>query len=179
MKATRLLSSFVLLSLASSALMAQSIVNIRLKGGTDDGPRRIVVTPNASGVCHLPPGTEKDAEGQSCPSKLEFRWVGQAADPTERIRVEYKDGLFWGEGGTPARVAPHECFDFPEDESSFELENGPTHGHELRLRPDATACPEKVAFFFDISCRGGAEGNCGGVETLDPGTMVDNGNRDP
>ena len=35
----------------------------------------------------------------------------------------------------------------------------------------------KVAFFFDISCQNDSGDYCGGVETLDPGTMVDNGKR--
>lgn len=179
MTVNRLLFTFVLLTLVSSTLMAQPIVNIRLDPDPQnpDTPRKIVVTPNASAVCHAPPEAAPDTPEQSCPSKLTFNWVGQPGKPTEKIRVDYKDGLFWAEDGTPATVAPDRCFDFPEGKSSFEIEDGGRY--VLSLKPGSTDCPQKVAFFFDISCQGGEGGNCGGVETLDPGTMVDNGNRNP
>ena len=179
MEVRRLLFTFVLLALASSSLMAQSVINIRLDSDPDspDAPRKIVVRPNASAVCHRPPEAPADTPGQSCPSKLTFNWVGSPGQPTEKIRVDYKDGLFWSEDGTPSTVAPDKCFDFAEGESSFEIEDGGSH--VLALKSGSTDCPQKVAFFFDISCQGGEGGNCGGVATLDPGTMVDNGNRNP
>ena len=167
MSAKRQLILFVLLAATSSAALAQpAIVNIMLRPGE---PRSIELTPNASAVCR---------NTHNCPTELNFRWTGtKPKDASERLSVEYKAGLFFSADGTPSHVAPQECFSFPGDANPFELEHGAANGRNLVFKTDAEACPDKVAFFFDISCQNAAGDNCGGVETLDPATMVDNGRR--
>jgi hypothetical protein len=172
----RYLLAIVMLLLASPTLSAQpSIVNIQLRTAETDAPRTIEVTPNATGVCRNTPG---------CPTELEFRWVGAAGDETERIWIEYQPGLFWNEDGKPAVVYPAECFSFPDGENPFALQNGPSNGRSLVFRQDSESCPDKAAFFYAISCknesgeeRAETAGDCGGIEALDPATMVDNGRR--
>lgn len=151
--------------LAFTQLLAQpAVVNIQLRP-KPEGPRVIEVVPNATAVCRNTP---------NCPTRLDFRWVGAAgSDPSERIVVEYKSGLFFNDAGEPARIAPAECFTFPGGANPFELEHGANR--EVVFRDDNPSCPDKAAFFYDISCRNQAADGCGGVETLDPGTMVDNG----
>lgn len=167
MATKRFLMLIALLAAVSSAALAQpAIVNIELKPGE---PRTIEVTPNASAVCRNTP---------NCPEEINFRWVGvPPGDATERIEIEYKAGLFFAKDGTPSQIDPKECFSFPGDANPFRLEVGANNGRNLIFRPDAEACPDKVVFFFDISCQNEAGDNCGGVKTLDPATMVDNGRR--
>lgn len=167
MTGKRLLSGIALLLLSACHLAAQpSIVNIRLQPGD---PRTIEVTPNSTVVCRNTP---------NCPTELNFRWVGsKGSDDTERIWVEYKDGLYWSESGEPAVNPATECFSFPENMNPFSLQHGPANGRNLVFRTDNMACADKVAFFFEISCQNEAKDHCGGVKTLDPGTMVDNGRR--
>lgn len=165
MHGKRCLLTITLLLVASSTLMAQpGIVNIQLQPGT---PRTIEVTPRVDAVCRKTP---------NCPTKIDFRWIGAAgSDPSERILVEYKYGLFFGEDGTPSQTAPETCFTFPGDANPFELQHGPANERTLLFKEDAEGCPDKVVFFFDISCQNEAKDNCGGIATLDPATMVDNG----
>ena len=167
MATKRCLMLIALLAAASSAALAQpAIVNIQLRPGE---PRTIEVTPNASAVCR---------NTANCPTEINLRWLGPPPkDATERISVEYKAGLYFAEDGTPAQIEPKECFSFPGDANPFDLEHGAANGRNLVFRSDAEACPDKVAFFFDISCQNKAGDNCGGVKTLDPATMIDNGRR--
>ncbi len=166
MTGRRFLLATVLSLIACSSLMAQpSIVNIQLQPGD---PRSITVTPNATVVCRNTP---------NCPTELSFRWVGpQGSDPTERLSVLYKGGLYW-EGDEPSQIPAKDCFAFPEDKNPFELMHGPANARTLVFLEKAESCKDKVAFFFEISCQNEAGDNCGGVVTLDPGTMVDNGRR--
>lgn len=164
MLAKRLLLATSLSLIVCSSLMAQpAIVNIQLQPGE---PRTITLTPNATAVCRSTPG---------CPTEISFRWIGpQSSDATERLRVEYKNGLYW-EGDEPSQIPPEACFAFPEDKNPFELMYGPANARTLVFKETDEACKDKVAFFFDISCQNAAGDNCGGIRTLDPGTMVDNG----
>ena len=167
MPAKRQLILFVLLAVAASAALAQpSIVNIMLRPGE---PREIELTPKASAVCR---------NTYNCPTELNFRWTGtKPSDDSERLHVEYKPGLFFSDDGKPSEVTPQKCFSFPGDANPFTLEHGAANGRNVVFKADAESCPDKVAFFFDISCQNAAGDNCGGVETLDPATMVDNGKR--
>ena len=135
----RLFLAIAVALVTSSALWAQpSIVNIQLRPGN---PRTIEVTPNASAVCRNTP---------NCPTELNFRWVGpKGSDPTARIHVDYKPGLFWGEDGTPSQVAAQACFDFPGGDNSFALEHGAANGRNLVFKSEAEECPHKVTFFFE------------------------------
>ena len=151
MTGRRFLLAIVLLFLTSSHLFAQAIVNIRLESGT---PRTIVVTPNVTVVCRNTPG---------CPTGLNFRWVGTpGSDSTERIWVEYKNGLYWN-GSTPAQNDATDCFLFPADNNPFDLQHGAANGRNIIFRAGNTACKDKVAFFYEIRCQNEAENNCGGV----------------
>lgn len=167
----RSLLLFVLFVVTSSALAAQpAIVNIQLRDAVETGkPRTIEVTPRASVVCRNTP---------NCSTEIDFRWVGsEGSDPTERIVVAYKDGLYWNKSGEASQVAASECFSFPGNQNPFELQHGAANGRNLVFKQDAAGCPDKVMFYFDISCRNEAGNACGGVVPLDPGTMVDNGRR--
>ena len=167
----RSLLLFVLFVVTAATLAAQpTIVNIQLKEPREaGGPRTIEVTPRASVVCRNTP---------NCSTEIGFRWVGSAgSDTTERIVVAYKDGLFWNADGEASQVAASECFQFPEDQNPFELRHGAANERNLVFKQDAAACPDKVTFYFDISCRNEAGDACGGIAPLDPGTMVDNGRR--
>jgi hypothetical protein len=166
MTGKRFLLAAMLSLIVCPSLMAQpEIVNIQLQPGT---PRTITVTPNATVVCRNNP---------SCPTELSFRWIGpEGADTTERLSVFYKNGLYW-EGDVPSQIPPQDCFEFPGDENPFVLMHGPANARHLVFKQAATECKDKVAFFFEISCQNAAGNNCGGIVTLDPGTMVDNGRR--
>lgn len=181
MTAKKALLAIALLLLISPPLAAQAEeappepppppprpVNIQLNPGQ---PREIAVKPNVTGVCRRTFWVRLD-----CPSELNFRWTGPPGAAGERIQVLYQDGLYWDQG-VPKKVAASECFYFPGGANPFELMHGPQNGKNLVFRGDNDKCPSKVAFFYDISCVGGEGGNCGGVETLDPGTMGDNGRR--
>lgn len=167
MTARRTLTTIAALLLAAGPLLAQpAIVNIQLQPGT---PRTIEVTPNATAVCRNNP---------NCPTELNFRWIGAAGDDTsERLSVFYKDGLYWKDDGSAGVVPASDCFSFPAGQNPFTLEPGAANGRNVVFKADAEACPDKVAFFFDISCQNAKKDACGGIETLDPGTMVDNGRR--
>lgn len=167
MKGKSFLLAIALCILPCGSLWANpSIVNIRLAPGE---PRTVEITPRATVVCR------NDA---NCPTDLNFRWVGSTGnDPTEVIVVEYKNGLYWDEEGNPAQIPATDCFDFPDGKNPFELRHGPANGRNLVFKQDAEACKDKVVFFFDISCQNEAKDSCGGVVTLDPGTMVDDGRR--
>lgn len=184
----RLVLGIVLLLLAAPQLLAQQPetvdtqaegvggrpqdVNIRMTGA----PRAISIAPSMTSVCR---------GSQACVTRLDFKWVGPRdpdADPSERIVVEYQDGLYWKKGAlgdepTPAVNSAEECFSFPGGANPFVLEHGPDNGQSLTFRQDNKACRDKVAFFFEIRCQNAENKNCGGVEPLDPGTMVDNGKR--
>jgi hypothetical protein len=161
-----LLFSAALLLAATPVLAQPSIVNVQLQPGT---PRAIEVTPNATVVCRNNP---------NCPTELNFRWVGSAGqDDSERLSILYRDGLFWDQEGKPAVVAASDCFSFPGDQNPFTLEPGAANGRNVVFKADEAACPDKVAFFFEISCQNDKKDDCGGIKTLDPGTMVDNGRR--
>ena len=160
------LLAITLLLLASVHLQAQGpqqIVNIQLH--PDTPARTIQVAPPLTRVCRNTPG---------CPTEYKFHWTGPTGDETERIWVKYEDGLYWADG-TATKVAATECFAFPGGDNPFELEH--QVDSVLVFREGNEGCPDKVAFFYEISCKGGAGGNCGGVKPLDPGTMVDNGRR--
>lgn len=179
MMGKRLLLGIALLLLAAPPLLAQTetvdtqaegvdlpaqVVTIRMTGS----PRAISIAPSITSVCR---------GSKACFTQLDFKWLGPTgSDPSERIVVEYQDGLYWS-AGAPAVNAAGECFSFPEGANPFVLEHGPENGQTLTFRQDNEACEDKVAFFFEIRCQNAANDNCGGVEPLDPGTMVDNGRR--
>lgn len=167
MTTRRTLLAIAALLIAAPPLLAQpSIVNVQLRPGT---PRTIEVTPNATAVCRNNP---------NCPTELNFRWIGDAGtDDSERLSVFYKDGLFWDDKGNAAVVPAGDCFSFPDEQNPFTLAPGPANGRNVVFKADAEGCPDKVAFFFEISCQNARQDRCGGIETLDPGTMVDNGRR--
>lgn len=146
-------------------------VNIQLLAGQGTDPREITVAPNASAVCR-----RTLWERLNCPLELNFRWTGPPGNPGEKIQVFYYDGVYLDQGAAK-KVAASECFVFPGNQNPFTLEHGPANGRNIVFRQNHAGCPSKVAFFYDISCVGGDKNTCGGVETLDPATIADNGRR--
>ncbi len=165
MTGKKILLGFALVLLAAPQLAAQPpFVNIQIKPGN---PRTFEVTPRSVSVCRNTPG---------CRTDVEYRWTsGGTGD--EKVWVKYQKGLYW-DGDTPTAVETEKCFHFPEGSNPFELERSPTSGKSVVFREDNDACPDKVVFFYEISCMVG-EKPCEGIEPLDPATMVDNGRRSP
>jgi hypothetical protein len=126
-------------------------VLIKLKNSPQQGPRELVIGPHAVATCK---------GNRGCADHFFVRWVGQK-NAGEKIQIEFT---------TPGAG---DCFDktfFTVDDTGKNAEVMVTvfsEGHPL--------CKNKTMFFYDVSCVGGENGDCGGVEKVDPGAMVGGG----
>ncbi len=125
----------------------QVLVKLQQQGAGQS--RRIKIGPRAAGVCR---------KAIDCSNHFTVRWVG-AKEDGERIQITFV---------TPGAADCFDNIDFTVDDT------GPAAQKTVTL-VDSDACPNKAFFFYEVSCIGGAGGNCGGVEKVDPGAMVDGG----
>jgi hypothetical protein len=113
------------------------------------GAREIVLGPQAVTACK---------GGKGCADHFKMRWIGSRND-SETIHVVFEEG---------ADV----CFD-PADFTLYDT--GVKNEQTVTVRSDNPDCKSKAFFSYDVSCVGGEGGDCGGVETFDPGAMVGGG----
>ena len=122
-------------------------IMVQLRPQPQGEPRKIVVGPRAAGVC---------PDSDDCSDHFTIRWL-PPANEGEKIRIRFLD-----------TAAAGKCFDYTD----FTIDE-PTTTRTVTLRAERPECPKKTFFFFEISCVGGEGGDCGGVQPVDPGAMVD------
>ncbi|MDX1501529.1 MAG: hypothetical protein R3325_04135 [Thermoanaerobaculia bacterium] len=159
MKEVRVLALLAML-VPAAPLMAQQgpepnlgppEVVVKLQPQGAEAPRKLLIGPRGIGVCK---------QSAVCGDHFTVVWVGNR-NAGELIRVRFDDP-----------DAAGECF----DKTDFTVDDvGVPNRVTVKVRSDNPDCPDKTAFFYTVSCEGGAEGNCGKVQPVDPGAMIDGG----
>ncbi len=134
---------------------ARIMIQLRHQGS---GPREIAVVPRATGVC-VPAAF-------GCGETTVFRWIGNSK-PGEELTITFDETTPSAEG----------CFGKKSDAiegSGPATEVAFTAGAGGGECVPSTGKPAKV-YFYTVACRGGQNGDCGGVKPLDPGLVVEGG----